>query len=117
VTSEPKPDAIDLASLRRQIDDLDHALIELLAKRQRLFVRATSATVGTETRLVDRFLDVLKSRRAWGEQAGLDPDQVETLFTVVIQGSIGPARKALGAVEPKPNAGIDHWHRPDSSPR
>jgi chorismate mutase len=117
VPAEPRSDATDLASLRRQIDDLDRALIELLAKRQRLFVRATTATVGADGRMVDRFLDVLKSRRVWAEQAALDPDQIEALFTVIIQGSIGPARKALGATVGSANAAIALWHRPDSSPR
>jgi chorismate mutase len=105
----------ELASLRRQVDELDRALIDLLARRRRLVARAGVLPAAVPAK-VDRLFAMLKVRRNWAELADVDPDQVEVLFTFIIQDSISQVLGLMnGGAEPR-GIGIDHWHRPPEAP-
>src|SRR5689334_9811938 len=78
------PSAHDCASLsevRAEIDRLDRAIITLIGERA-AYVHAAARFKTSEADVAApaRQASMLLDRRAWAEQAGLDPDVIETLY-------------------------------------
>jgi chorismate mutase-like protein len=76
----------NLEALRKQIDDIDAAIIELLA--QRMEVCRDVATLKSQTKSAviqpQRVREVLTTRRQWAIDNDVDPDFAEQLFRILL---------------------------------
>ncbi|MGZ3461328.1 MAG: chorismate mutase, partial [Archangium sp.] len=77
----------ELRETRELIDQLDHELVELLARRAELSKRALRAKAQAGQPVLDaaREEKVLASRRAWASERGLDPEGVESIFRAILR--------------------------------
>lgn len=75
-----------LDDLRREIDDIDQAIVDLLAKRLRVCgdVARLKAQTGSAVIQPARVRDVLASRRQWAIDEGIDADFAEHLFRTLL---------------------------------
>jgi len=82
----PPLDCTSLAEIRDGIDHLDRQIVGLLRERM-AYVHAAAAFKPTERSIPapERVTAMLIDRRAWAEQAGLPPDDVESLFAGLIR--------------------------------
>jgi len=90
-TPGPRPaqECEDLAEIRAAIDGIDRGI--LTALRNRLdYVRAAGRFKRNhdEVRAAERVKSMLAERRAWAEQLDLDPDWIEEVYRVLIDGFI-----------------------------
>ncbi|MDP9464119.1 MAG: chorismate mutase [Actinomycetota bacterium] len=76
----------DLDDLRSRIDQLDGALIEIVAERLALCRQVAAVKAGTDTPVIQpaRVRDVVVTRRQQAIEAGVDPDFAEQLFRVLL---------------------------------
>ena len=79
-----------LAALRGEIDDVDDALMELLARRMEIATRigAFKKKEGMAVVQMDRWKAVLSDHIAMGKDLGLDPGLVQAVFEAIHQASI-----------------------------
>ncbi|EBA18523.1 chorismate mutase family protein [Roseobacter sp. SK209-2-6] len=86
----PPQDCSDMPELRRQIDELDEMLVELLTKRAGYIDRAIElkSQNGWPARIPARVEEVIANARAKAGQAGLDPDLIEGLWRQLVEWSI-----------------------------
>ena len=90
VVRDTKQSTESLSALRKQIDQYDDQLIELLAKRMRvsreigMFKKEHDMTV-LQT---NRYNEILNKRAAQGEQLGMTPDFVKTIFEAIHEESV-----------------------------
>src|SRR4026208_1123788 len=93
----------DLDHLRSRIDQLDGALIAIVAERLGLGRQVAAVKAGSDTPVIQpaRVRDVVVTRRQQAIEAGIDPDFAEQLF-----------RGVLTATHRNEGAG----HRPDAAP-
>lgn len=79
-----------MAELRKEIDAIDEALIELLAVRATYIDRAIELKriEGVPARAVDRVAEVLSNVRKKAADADFDEDFAEALWTELIEWSI-----------------------------
>lgn len=84
-----KPNSADLKALRNEIDAVDHALIELLAKRQDLVgeVAAIKRTDNVPIRDAGREESLLQDRRDTASEIGLSSDVIESIFRLILWSS------------------------------
>lgn len=84
--SDPQPDSSSLDQLRARIDQLDQALIAIVAERLAVCQEVAEVKQGSATAVIqpDRVRDVVTSRRQAAIHAGVDPDFVEQLFRVLL---------------------------------
>jgi isochorismate pyruvate lyase len=70
-----------MTDIRAEIDRLDHQVITLLGQRFS-YVKAASKfkTSETSVRAPERFQAMLKQRRVWAEEEGLNADAIEKLY-------------------------------------
>ena len=76
-----------LDEVREAIDGLDKGLIELLARRQKLVRQAGRLKPKNDVRAVsapERVAQVITSRRAYAEKAGLSPEVAEAVWRSMI---------------------------------
>lgn len=75
--------------MRAAIDDVDHALIELVAKRRSIVLALVSSKLGLGLPLVDpaREAALLADRRAFAGARGVPPDLAETLVLALLSDS------------------------------
>jgi len=75
-----------LDDLRREIDDIDRQIVELLARRMRACrdIAEVKAESGSAVIQPGRVRDVLTSRRRWAIEAGIDADFAEQLFRAIL---------------------------------
>src|SRR5574344_1124013 len=90
VIREMKQSTEDLVDLRRQIDDLDNTLLEILAKRMRV-----SQAIGTYKKEHDvavvqtgRYNEILEKRIANGEKLGMSHDFMRTILEAIHEESV-----------------------------
>jgi len=78
-----------LAALRAQIDDLDHELVQLLARRMAVVsqLSAVKRNEGMRVRDPERERSLLEDRSQLGAALGLPRELVESLFRVVMRAS------------------------------
>jgi len=81
-TNQPNP----LAGLRARIDQLDAALIAIVAERLAVCREVAEVKEGSDTPVIQpaRVRDVVTSRRSQAIEAGVDPDFAEQLFRVLL---------------------------------
>lgn len=79
-----------ISALRKQIDDLDNQLMELLSKRMRVcreighYKKEHNMTVLQTS----RYNEILNKRGAQGSQCGMDPNFIKTIFEAVHEESV-----------------------------
>jgi chorismate mutase-like protein len=76
----------NLDGLRKQIDDIDAAIIELLAQRMEVCRDVATLKSQTNTAVIQpqRVREVLTSRRQWAIDNDVDPDFAEQLFRILL---------------------------------
>lgn len=76
----------DLDDLRLRIDQLDSALIAIIAERLAVCRQVAGVKEGSDTPVIQpaRVRDVVVTRRQRAIEAGVDPDFVEQLFRVLL---------------------------------
>ena len=76
----------DLSSLRSRIDQLDQALISIVAERLAVCREVATLKEGTDTPVIQpaRVRDVITSRRQRAIEAAVDPDFIEQMFRVLL---------------------------------
>lgn len=74
-----------IEEVRAAIDALDREIVQAIGLRAQ-YVKAITRFKKTEqdVRAPDRRRQVLAARRAWAEQAGMNPDVVEQIYTLLI---------------------------------
>lgn len=87
---KPPQTCATMAELRVEIDDIDTALIKLLAERTAYIDRAVDLKriENLPARTTDRVAEVISKVRENADQNGLDPDLAETLWGQLIEWSI-----------------------------
>jgi len=92
-------DCSTMTELRREIDALDEALIDLLVKRSGYIDRAVDLKriEGLPARTHDRVREVIEKVRATASERGLDEDLVERLWRELIEWSIARESEVLDA--------------------
>ncbi|GLH70721.1 hypothetical protein GETHPA_22540 [Geothrix rubra] len=78
-----------LQAVRDHLDALDRELVDLLARRTELVLRAgrAKADLGLPVHDPAREAAQIRVRRAWAEAAGLDPQGMEEVFRAVLRAS------------------------------
>jgi len=96
---QPPETIPDMAALRAQIDEIDGALLALLAERQRHVDRATvlKRAEGIAAAAPGRVAAVLAGVRDRAAAAGLDPHLAEAIWRVMIEGFIAREERVLGS--------------------
>ena len=79
-----------ISALRKQIDDLDNQLMELLSKRMRVcreigHYKKEHNMTGLQT---SRYNEILNKRGAQGSLCGMDPNFIKTIFEAVHEESV-----------------------------
>lgn len=76
----------ELSDLRKSIDAIDAALVQLLADRMQVCrdVAELKENTGAAVIQPQRVRDVLATRRQWAIDAGVDPDFAEQLFRTLL---------------------------------
>ncbi|MET8044728.1 chorismate mutase [Micromonospora sp. NPDC005215] len=78
-----------LTDIRAQIDELDAALVGLLARREALVRRAAPLKSDKQSvRAPDRVAQVVARVRTLADDAGADPDLIERIYRDMIQAFI-----------------------------
>ncbi|WP_414621219.1 isochorismate lyase [Calothrix sp. CCY 0018] len=74
-------DCKNMSDIRAEIDKLDRQLIELIGKRF-AYVKAASKfkTSETSVKAPERFQAMLKQRRVWAEEEGLNGNAIEKMY-------------------------------------
>lgn len=87
-----------MADLRGQIDRIDRALLDLLAERARYIDRAIvlKPRENLPARTTDRVAQVIANVRKGAEDRNLDPDQIERIWTDLIETAIAHEAQMLG---------------------
>ena len=77
-----KPDRCeDITEIRREIDRLDRQIIATIGQRfGYVKAAATFKTSETSVKAPERFQNMLKQRRIWAEEEGLNPDVIEKIY-------------------------------------
>ena len=76
----------DLSDLRARIDEIDSAIVRLLADRMQACEEVAAIKQTTDAAIIQpqRVRDVLASRRQWAIDSGVDPDFAEQLFRTLL---------------------------------
>jgi chorismate mutase len=79
-----------LNKLRLEIDDIDKKLIDIVGQRTNIvreigrYKKENAVTILQ----IERWFDILKSRKEWGEDSNLDPQMVAELFELIHKHSV-----------------------------
>lgn len=86
-----------IEDVRAAIDAIDQEIVRGLGLRFE-YVKAVTRFKKTEAdvRAPDRYHAVLQARRAWAQQAGLDPDVIEQMYRLLLEHFIAEEMKDLG---------------------
>jgi chorismate mutase/prephenate dehydrogenase len=87
--AERPPTGRDLAAMRAEIDAIDHALIELVARRRALVAEMFEDKRRRGAALIDpdRERAILADRSASAERLGVPADIAERIFRAILDGS------------------------------
>lgn len=74
-------DCFNIGEIRQEIDAIDKEIIAALGRRF-AYVQAAAKfkTSETSVKAPDRFNSMLQERRAWAEEAELNPEVIEKLY-------------------------------------
>ena len=97
-----------LALLRGQIDDLDHQLVELLARRQKIVTEVVAFKKERQMSVYHpaREADMIDIRRCHGREVGLDPDYLEEIFRGIMRYSRSTQTAEISRIGVKSGAKI-----------
>ena len=97
-----------LNCLRDQIDDLDHQLVELLARRQEVVDEVVAFKKERQLSVYHpaREADMIDARRQHGREVGLDADYMEEIFRNIMRYSRSTQTAEISRVGVKPEAEI-----------
>lgn len=92
------PHIATMADLRREIDRVDAALVDLLAERTAMIDRAIELKPGEglPARIETRVEEVVEKVRARAEAAGLPPELAEALWRDMMEFFIAREERVLG---------------------
>ncbi|WP_306047693.1 chorismate mutase [Nioella sp. MMSF_3534] len=99
MTNRPAPGSVQtMAELRSCIDEIDEALLVLLAERQRYTDRAPElkAREGIAAAAPSRVRQVLDHVRARADAAGMDADLAESMWRIMIETVIAREERVIG---------------------
>ncbi len=87
---EKKPEACEnISEIREALDNIDHEIIELLSHRHSYVKEIVKFKSGIEGIVAsERKEQVLKQRKAWADESGLDPALIESVFKLLIEKNI-----------------------------
>ena len=96
--SKPAPECNSMLEVRAAIDEIDAALVALLAERTSYIDRATQLkpAIGMPARVNERVEEVVARVRATAKNRGLEPELAETLWRILIDWSIAREETVLG---------------------
>lgn len=99
VINNLQPEACaSMEDIRREIDALDQAVIQLLGKRFHYVLAASKfKTSATSVRAPERFKAMLVTRRKWAEAEGLNPDAIENMYSDLVNHFIAEEMKHWAA--------------------
>ncbi|VVO56883.1 Isochorismate pyruvate lyase [Pseudomonas fluorescens] len=87
-----------MEEIRREIDALDQAVIQLLGKRFHYVLTASKfKTSATSVLAPERFKAMLVTRREWAEAEGLNPDAIEKMYRDLVNHFIAEEMKHWAA--------------------
>jgi isochorismate pyruvate lyase len=77
----PPEECASLEDVRREIDRIDREIVALLGRRAH-YVDAAARFKTSEEHVAapDRLAAMIRARREWAEEAGLDPDVIEDIY-------------------------------------
>lgn len=86
-----------LAEVRNEIDHIDREIVRLLAVRSQYVQQVVKYKEPTPQGIEapERRAAVLRSRREWAQEDGLNPDIVEEIYDRLIEFFIGEEKKQL----------------------
>lgn len=89
---------IDLDEIRKHLDRLDTALVNVLAERMSFipFVSEFKKKNNIERYQPEREVEIIKAKRAIAEGAGVNPDLVEDLFKRIIEDAHRIEKEIIG---------------------
>ncbi len=97
-----------LNCLRDQIDELDHQLVELLARRQEVVEEVVAFKKERQLSVYHpaREADMIDARRQHGREVGLDVDYLEEIFRNIMRYSRSTQTAEISRIGVKPDAEI-----------
>ncbi len=97
VNHKQPADCTDIAEVRHEIDLIDREIVQLLSTRMSYVHEVVKYKAPTAKGIEadDRRADVLRTRRQWAEDAGLDPDVIEKIYVQLIQYFIDEEKKLV----------------------
>ncbi|MEA3332206.1 MAG: bifunctional chorismate mutase/prephenate dehydrogenase [Pseudomonadota bacterium] len=108
ITEKNSQEQVQLNRLRGQIDDLDHQLVELLARRQEIVDEVVAFKKERQLSVYHpaREADMIDIRRRHGRDVGLDPDYLEEIFRGIMRYSRSTQTAEISRVGVKSGAKI-----------
>lgn len=93
-------DCTSIEEVRDAIDTLDREIVAALGRRFQ-YVKAVTRFKKTsdDVRAAARYEAVMRARRVWAAEAGLDPDVIERMYRLLIDYFIAEEMKDLGLVD------------------
>lgn len=97
VTVKSPEECTNITEVRNEIDNIDKVIINLVSERfgyvrQVVKYKEKSAKAIEAT---DRRTAMMRDRRAWAEEKGLDPDVMEDIFNRLVEYFIGEEMKMV----------------------
>jgi isochorismate pyruvate lyase len=91
----------NMLDIRAEIDRLDHQIIALLGQRFAYVKAASKFKISqTSVKAPERFEAMLKQRRVWADEEGLNADVIEKMYRDLVNHFI--------------NEEMKHWQRSES---
>ncbi len=89
---------MELADLRKKIDELDKQLLSILVERMKVVeeVADTKRQNNEEVIQKNRWQELLTSRSVWGVRAGLPEHEIKKIFECIHDMSVGRQKEILG---------------------
>ncbi len=87
-----------LDSLRQEVDAIDSAVLDLLAKRNELVSRiaVAKAELGLESAQPERYRQMLERLQEYAGEKGINPELVENVWNAIHEDSVAQQNQALG---------------------
>ena len=89
----------NISALRKQIDEIDNSIIEVLAKRMRISreIGQYKKEHGMTILQTARYTEILEKRGAQGSLMGIDPECVQKIFEAIHEESVNQQMKVLNS--------------------
>lgn len=99
ITSKRPSECTTITEVRNEIDNIDKVIIKLLSDRFKYVKEVVKYKDNTPKSIEadDRRQAVLRERRAWAEEQGLNPDVMEEIYSTLIQYFIDEEKKIMNS--------------------